>query len=269
MFLLLSVAIAAGMLLATQRYGTRAVLPIGGLLCLAAVGLFDASVGLSPLMGLIAGFQVERQRSYGQIVVAAASPGAVLSLWLLLADDPEARQRLATELADQLEAMGMQVAEGGYGLREMVGAVLRVQPAIEFVTLLLTVVLAYRVGLWGARHLQLVLPQDRPFPLWRLWDELIWGLIAALILGLLGSGLVEGLALNLVVVVGVLYAVQGLALVRFFVCRLGISRLLELLFYMLLLFTSGLALIALAGLGLLDTWFDWRRLRPSPAEEED
>jgi len=266
---LLSVALAAGVLLATQRYGTRAVLPISGLLCLAAVVLFDASVGLSPLMGLIAGFQVERQRSYGQIVAAAASPGAVLSLWLLLIDEPETRERLAAEMASQLEAMGMQVAESGYGLRDMVGAVLRVQPAIEFVMLLLTAVLAYRVGLWGARRLDLALPQDRPFFLWRLWDELIWVLIAGLVLGLVGPGLVPGLALNLVVVVGVLYAVQGLALVRFFVRRLGISRLLELLFYLLLLFTSGLALVVLAGLGLLDTWFDWRHLRPPRPEEED
>jgi hypothetical protein len=269
MFLLVSIALAAGVLLATQRYGTRAVLPMSGLICLAAVVLFDAGVGLSPLMGLIAGFQVERQRSYGQIVAVAASPGAVLSLWLVLTDEPEARARLAADLAGQLEAMGMQVAEGGYGLREMVGAVLRVQPAIEFVTMLFTVVLAYRVGLWGAGRLQLVLPHDRPFPLWRLWDELIWGLVAGLALGLVGSGLVEDLALNLVLVLVVLYAVQGLALVRFFVWRLGISRLLELLFYVLLLFTSGLALIALASLGLLDTWFDWRRLRESASEQED
>jgi len=269
MLLLVSVILAAGMLVATQRYGTRQLLPPTGLLCLAGVVLFDPSVGLAPLMGLIAGFQVERQRSYGQVVVVATLPGAALSLWLLLSREGEVRKELAGQLTDQLEGMGMQAVEGGYSLRQMIDAVLRVQPAIEFVTLLLTAILAYRVGLWGAQRLSMVLPPARPFYLWRPWEELIWVLIGALIVGLIGTGLLEDLALNAAMVMLIVYAVQGLALVRYYIHRLGIARPLEILFYTLLLFISGVALLLLAGVGLLDTWFDWRRLRPdAPPEEE-
>jgi len=32
---------------------------------------------------------------------------------------------------------------------------------------------------------------------------------------------------------------------------------------------AGLAFMLLAGLGLLDTWYDWRRLRPASTEEEE
>jgi len=267
MFLLVSVALTAGVLLATQRYGVRAVLPLTGLLCLASVLLFNPTVGVAPLMGLIAGFQVERRCSYGQVVVAATAPGAMLNLWVLFTRESLAREELIQELETQLEAMGMVVVEGGYSLREMISAVLRVHPAVGFITVLFTVVLAYRMSIWGGRYLQISLPAAQPFRLWRPWDELIWVLIASLFMGLIGSGLLEDLALNLTVVMVVIYAVQGLALLRFFIWRLGISRLLEVLFYGLLFFTSGLALILLACVGLLETWFDWRHLRPAVPEE--
>ena len=269
MLLLVSVILAAGVLLATQRYGTRPLLPLTVLLCLAAVALFDPGVGLAPLMGLIAGFQVERRRSYGQVVVVAALPGAALSLWLLLNQEGAVREQLAGQLTEQLEGMGMQAVEGGYSLRQMIDSVLRVQPAIEFIVLLLTAILAYRVGLWGAQRLGLVLPPARPFHLWRPWEELIWVLIGALVMCLIGAGLLEDLALNAAMVMLILYAVQGLAMVRYYILRLGIARPLELLFYILLFFTLGLALLVLAGLGLLDTWFDWRRLRPAADQEEE
>lgn len=115
----------------------------------------------------------------------------------------------------------------------------------------------------------MALPPARPFHLWRPWEELIWVLIGALVVGLIGAGLLEDLALNAAMVMLIIYAVQGLALVRYYIQRLGIARLLELLFYTLLFFTSGLALLILASLGLLDTWFDWRRLRPDAPQEEE
>lgn len=266
MFLALSAALAAIALLGSLRYGTRGALPLTGLLCLAAATLFNASVGVAPLMGLIAGLQLGRGRSYGEMVGAAVVPAGALCLWLLFNQDPMARQQLAEQVADQLRTMGMQINGEGAPLSDVVGAVLRVQPAIEFVSLLLAVVLGYRVGQWAAGRLGVALPPAPRFALWRPWDELIWVLVAALALGLLGSGLLEDLALNVAAVMVSLYATQGLAVIRFFLGRLGIGRLLELLLYILLFFTSGVSLIALAGLGLLDTWFDWRRLRPVPPE---
>jgi len=94
-------------------------------------------------------------------------------------------------------------------------------------------------------------------------------LIAALGLGLLGEGLIADLALNLMVVTAVLYGAQGLAVLRFFALRQGVPLLIELSFYVGLLLVAGLAFLLLAGLGLLDTWFDWRRLRPAPVEDEE
>lgn len=60
-----------------------------------------------------------------------------------------------------------------------------------------------------------------------------------------------------------------MAVLRFFALRQGVPLLIELSFYVGLLLVAGLAFLLLAGLGLLDTWFDWRRLRPAPVEDEE
>ncbi|MEW6750059.1 MAG: DUF2232 domain-containing protein [Candidatus Latescibacterota bacterium] len=266
MLALVSIGLVAGVLLATRRYGTRMVLTPAGLLCMAGVLAAGPSVGVAPLMGLIAGFQVERRQSYGQVVAATAAPGAGLGVWLLFGQEEAERHELAARLSAQLEAMGMEPPQAGYSLQEMVSVVLRVQPAVGFLELLLIVVVAYRLSLWAGPRLQLALPPALPFAQWRPWEEIIWVLIAGLALGLVGSGLAVDAGANLAVVAAGLYVVQGLALLQHLLRRGRVPRLLEVLIYVVLLLTSGLALIVLAAMGLLDTWFDWRGLRAADTE---
>ena len=269
MLILLGIALAVASLLASLRYGSRGALPLIGLLCLGTVLLLGATLGLVPIMGLLAVLQIERQQAYGRVMAMACTPAAGLCLWQLIqARDGTHRQEQATAVLEQFQALGMAVEEGDQTLRAMVDAVLRVQPAIEMATLLLTFVVAYRLSQGLALRLGLSLPAPLPLSLWRPWEELIWVLIAALGLSLLGDGLLADLGLNLIVLMGIIYGVQGLAVLRFFAQRQRVPPLVELLFYVGLFFVAGLAFLLLAGLGLLDTWFDWRRLRPAPTEEE-
>ncbi len=267
MLLLVSILLAAGVLLASQRYGSRQIVPATGLVCLLSTLLFDASIGVAPLMGLIAGVQIERRATYGQVVALAVLPAAVLSGWMLITQDNQRRSQVGESLTAQLEIMGMQTEAANHGLHEMVALIVRVQPALQFVTLLFTAVLAYRTASWAAPWFNLSLPVERPFRLWRPWDELIWAVIGGLGMWLASSGIPRDLGLNIVLVMVVLYAVHGTAVLRYFLQRLGITRLLELTVYASLFFTAGVSLILLAGLGLMDTWFDWRRLRPAASEE--
>jgi len=264
---LAGIVLAAGTLLATRRYGSRRVLPFAGLLSLAVGVIIDVTQGVTPLMGLLAGIQVERRRTFGQTIAASSVPAAVLAGWLLLVQDARDRSQLAAALTGQLRAMGMDASGGGLALREMVTLIVRVQPALEYVSLAFIMLLAYRVAVWGAPRFHVALTPGRPLHLWRPWDELIWVAIGALLLGLVGSGRVRDFGINVAVVMGFVYAVHGLALLRFLLRRYGVGHLVELALYMVVFFTSGLSLVALAGLGLLDTWFDWRRLRPGPPEE--
>ncbi len=269
MLILLGIALAATSLLASLRYGSRGALPLIGLLCLGTALLLGATLGLVPIMGLLAVLQIERRQTYGRIMAIACTPPAGLCFWQLIdVRDGVHRQEQAAAILEQFQALGIAVEEGSQTLSAMINAVLRVQPAIEMATLLLTFVLAYRLSQGLALRLGLSLPAPLPLPLWRPWEELIWILIAALGLSLLGDGLLADLGLNLIVLMGIIYGVQGLAVLRFFAQRQRVPLLVELLFYVGLFFVAGLAFLLLAGLGILDTWFDWRRLRPTPTEEE-
>ena len=84
--------------------------------------------------------------------------------------------------------------------------------------------------------------------------------IGALALLLIGGETFRGLAVNAALVMMLLYAAQGLGLVRHLLWRLGAQRYLVVLVYALLAFTSSFSVMALAFSGLADNWFDWRRI---------
>lgn len=261
-----SLVLAAGGLLAARQFGLRPVL-VPSLVPLAVlvtgVMTVPPTLALAPLVGWIAAFQVERHRPFGQVIAAAAAPGAVQGLFLLLVvhGDAVPRQELVDAMLARAEGAGLAAPEAGHSLREVVSAVVRLQPGIEFVSVLLLAVLAYRLGHLAAERLRLGLPPAVPVRQWRLWDQLIWVLIAGTALILVTSeGLIGDLALNAVGVMLVLYAVQGFSVSRHYLWRMGAPRLLEVLYYTVLLFTLGVAALVLAGVGLMDTWFDWRRL---------
>jgi uncharacterized protein YybS (DUF2232 family) len=67
----------------------------------------------------------------------------------------------------------------------------------------------------------------------------------------------------------VLYAVQGLALTRFYMWRKRVPASLQALFYAVLFFASSVSSLVLAGVGLLDTRFDWRRLASQENGKEE
>ena len=272
LIVLTPIALTSFSLLAGLRYGSRGALPLLGLLFVVIALSLGPPLFLAPVMGLIAVMQMERKQSYGRIVAMVSAPAGGLCLWQLVqALDRTYYQEQYSAMHDQFKALGMTIAEGADALPALIVTMLRLQPALGLVTLLLVFVLSYRVSQWLIPRLGLeeMLAPPLPLPLWRPWEELIWVLIAALGLGFLSDGFLADLALNMVFFMSCLYAVQGLAVLRFFARSRGVPLLVELTFYFgVLLITSFLALFISAGLGLLDTWFDWRRLRPVPSEEE-
>ena len=268
MLFLLGMLLASAAFLGCRAYGTRPLVlaaPIVGLL----FGLqLELTVGLAPVVGLLFGLQLERRHSYGRIVAGAALPGGLLALWLLMAAySGLQREEQVEELVRQLQAMGLAAAEEGNSLRELAMTGLRLRPSTEFISLMLMAVLAYRLGFAAAARLGLGVPRPLPLARWKPWPELIWLLIAGFALKLVGSGFLEELGLNLLVVMVAVYAVHGVAVTRFYAARLGLPRLLEALVYGLLAMTAGLSVMLLALVGLLDTRFDWRHLETPPADD--
>jgi len=265
---LASVALAAATLLGARRFGVRRVALIACVPLLASLvaplqWVLLSGLAPAPLIGLLAAIQVERGRRYGEILLAASSPGAILALFLLFGLRGETWERgdFVAGVAASLEevAANAQLPDSDQ-LEQLVELTLRLLPGMAYVSLLLVAVLGYRVAQAVGERLGLPVPSASPMRRWRLYEMCIWALIAAFAGLLTGDGLVRDLAINTVLVFGLLYAVQGLALVRHLMWRLGVQWFLEVLVYALLALTSGLSLMLLALLGLGDTWFDWRRI---------
>lgn len=91
-------------------------------------------------------------------------------------------------------------------------------------------------------------------------EHLVWGLIVAGFSLLIDNGVVQAAALNVVVVAGFLYFMQGLAVVAHFFATYRVPAFFRIFFYVLLVLQAYLAL-AVALLGLFDLWGDFRRPR--------
>jgi hypothetical protein len=100
-------------------------------------------------------------------------------------------------------------------------------------------------------------PPLAPIRAFRFNDQLIWGAIAGLVLVLVPRfAALKGVGINLLVFFGALYALRGLGVMVWFLVAPG--RWLGMVIIILVCLVP-LAWSVPLGIGLGDTWFDWRR----------
>jgi len=95
-------------------------------------------------------------------------------------------------------------------------------------------------------------------------DLLVWVLISAGFSLLLPTSLVTTPALNILLLVVLMYFVQGLAIISVLISRQSISGILRIGFYIMLVIQPYLAVL-IAGIGLCDLWVDFR----TPKKQEN
>ena len=275
MSLLASLVLVAATLLGARRFGVRSLaLPACLPILLSFSGAFHWAAGLAPapLIGWLAAVQVERGRGYGQIIAFASLPGLVLGLAQaggFFGVDGQ-REQVASEVTRFLEGSAAEAQLGDPEmLQQLVEMVLVLLPGVAYLSILLIAACGYRLAQAACPWAGTTLPPAVPLRHWRMWEELIWIAIAALALLLIGGETFRGLAVNAALVMMLLYAAQGLGLVRHLLWRLGAQRYLVVLVYALLAFTSSFSVMALAFSGLADNWFDWRRIGHRRERESD
>jgi uncharacterized protein YybS (DUF2232 family) len=152
--------------------------------------------------------------------------------------------------------------------RRLRGAFLAAFPGLLFVGSLLTaagyvLVLQALVRRWPA---QLGSVQPVTFR-WELPETLVWAFIASGVLFLTGMPWLKGAGLNGLIMLLSLYFIQGLSIVAFLFRRFQLPRFLATLSVILLVFQPFFTLLV-AGLGLFDVWFAFRRLSlPRPPRQ--
>jgi len=147
------------------------------------------------------------------------------------------------------------------GLRNLVPHIL---PGVLISTILVTVWM--NLALFN-RVLRKTLPGNwswPPYSKWKLPDQLVWLPIGAAVCYLAGPGVLHDLGINGLIVSGVLYFFQGLAVFLHMLDRWKVPGYLRAALYIILIVQSyGLVLLSL--LGLADIWL---QLRPEPDPPE-
>lgn len=96
---------------------------------------------------------------------------------------------------------------------------------------------------------------------WKCPEQLVWALIACgFAFFVPANEVVTIVALNVLLVTGVCYFIQGLAIVAFFFHKNNVPRFLRSATYILIIFQQIFTLLV-AALGLFDLWGDFRRLK--------
>jgi uncharacterized protein YybS (DUF2232 family) len=100
--------------------------------------------------------------------------------------------------------------------------------------------------------------------LWKTPEFLVWFIIAGGILIVLPLGNLRLTGINIVVIMGTLYFLQGLSIVAFFFERWRLPFFIKGFVYAAL-FLQQFASMVVAALGLFDVWFDFRKMIKKPA----
>lgn len=138
-------------------------------------------------------------------------------------------------------------------------------PAVLITAVVGTVWLNLLAGSWLLKRTRPDLIRWPEFKTWRLPEPLVWLVIVALGLLVSNQEPLVTVGLNAVYVLGLLYFMQGLAIVAHLLARWRMPRFFRGMVYALLLIQLyGMLLLAL--LGLADIWFHLRKGPEPPAE---
>jgi hypothetical protein len=170
------------------------------------------------------------------------------------------------EIMQRMPESGPMLVEFEQRLKEASETGVQLFPSLLFLESLIALALA-----WTTYHrisrARLGAPLG-PLKDFRFNDQLVWGLIAGLAIVFLPAlDFMKGAGRNLLVFFGALYAIRGFGVLSWFLAPGVLAATLMVGFAMLwwpvlsVVAISGFVLLTLAafGLGLGDTWADWRR----------
>jgi uncharacterized protein YybS (DUF2232 family) len=103
---------------------------------------------------------------------------------------------------------------------------------------------------------------------WQAPEWLVWPFFLGLLGLAVGGGWFRTVSMNVLLVLGLIYFLQGLVILSHFLRKKGAPLLLRALVYLILAVQPYLAL-GVVGLGLFDLWFDFRKLKQADMTPPD
>ena len=114
-------------------------------------------------------------------------------------------------------------------------------------------------GKWLFRKRGMWYPDFSDLSLWKTIDKTVWLVVIAGVFILIPSEGFRILGLNIMIVLLFIYMLQGLAIISFFFKRKNVPVIFRAFGYFLI-FAQQFLIFIVAGLGLIDTWTDFRKL---------
>jgi len=143
----------------------------------------------------------------------------------------------------------------------MIATMKRLMPTMLVLSGVAQLFVAWVIFLVLLRQLGLFVPNVVGFYYWKMPDTYIY-ITGVIMLGrlLVGEPL-KIIADNLLLFIGFFYAVFGLAVFEYYLKKIRVSLLMRILFYILLLLMQLPGLILAALVGLVDSYFDFRKVK--------
>jgi uncharacterized protein YybS (DUF2232 family) len=273
--LLVSLLAPTPILLATLRYGLRTGLLTLGLSALFLAFLFSTLQSIVFLteygvMALVMADAIRRQWSVERTILASTAlpavvSGILLALLISSADLGTLKQHFEEDLSQALRQLaghegGLSDAALRSSIQEVFGTVVRLLPALFVLSTAAGALLNYSV----VRLIQARLGNLAPLPTitlaqWRAPEGCVWVLIGGGISSFLPLPGLQDVGLNVLVLVSLVYLVQGLGVMVFYMNRASVPPIWRGLVYFLLVIQP-LFLLGVAAFGLFDLWCDFRRI---------
>jgi uncharacterized protein YybS (DUF2232 family) len=144
----------------------------------------------------------------------------------------------------------------------------KILPALLFTGILYTVWMNQALGNWLLKKKNQSLAPWQDFKEWQLPDNLVWGMILGTGALFFLNGPLNTIGLNIVIALGALYFLQGLAVLVSLLHKWSVPQLLRLLIYgFFVMQTFGIVLLSI--IGLAEVWTDFRRLNPPPPDQQN
>ena len=114
-------------------------------------------------------------------------------------------------------------------------------------------------GKWLFRKRGMWYPDFGDLSLWKTLDKTVWLVVIAGVFILIPSEVLRILGLNIMIILLFIYMLQGLAIISFFFKRKNVPVVFRAFGYFLI-FAQQFLIFVVAGVGLVDTWADFRKL---------
>jgi uncharacterized protein YybS (DUF2232 family) len=145
--------------------------------------------------------------------------------------------------------------------RKLFDVMVRLFPALTVLGVLLQFSTGYLVFVRRVGREAWPTARFAPFVDWQVPFGFTFLLIIMILVRFFGGEMLKMSADNVLVVMAVYYCIAGLALMEFYLRKLHLSRLMRVLFYILLFLTQLAGFFVAVLVGFIDSFADWRRIK--------